>query len=266
MSTDPVITSPELQQCQQAFPPPAIIDVRRQPAFERDPAVIRGAIRRTPESIAEWIGAIEPWRPVVVYCVHGHEVSQNACAALRTAGLDARHLAGGLEGWREAGGAVAPYTAPSRWVTRERPKIDRIACPWLVRRFLDPSAEFFYVPNAQVRSFAAQQRATPYDVPDVEYSHAGPQCSFDAFIRIHGLADPALGDLAAIVRAADTGVLALAPQAPGLLAISLGLSQMTGDDHAMLRWGLMVYDALYAWCRAARGETHGWNPEALRVA
>ena len=266
MITDSAITSQELQQCQREFPPPAIIDVRRQPAFERDPSVIPGAIRRAPESISEWIGDVEPWRPTVVYCVHGHEVSQDACAALRAAGFKARHLTGGLEGWREAGGAVVPYGAPTRWVTRERPKIDRIACPWLVRRFLDPSAEFFYVPNAQVRTFAAEHRATPYDVPDVDYSHDGQHCSFDAFIRIHGLADPALADLAAIVRGADTDVLALAPQAPGLLAISLGLSKMVGDDHAMLRWGLLVYDALYAWCRAARGETHGCNPDALRVA
>jgi hypothetical protein len=151
-------------------------------------------------------------------------------------------------------------------VTRERPKIDRIACPWLIRRFIDPGAEFFYVPNAEVRSFALAHAATPYDVPDVPYSHVGAHCSFDAFIRLHDLDDAALNDLATIVRGADTGVPALAAEAPGLLAMSLGLSALIADDQAMLRWGLLFYDALYAWCRQARGETHGWNPGALRVA
>ncbi len=147
---------------------------------------------------------------------------------------------------------VAKYAPPTRWVTRARPKIDRIACPWLVRRFIDPSAEFFYVPSAEVRAFAAANAATPYDVPDVTYTHSGAQCSFDAFIRLHELSDPALADLATIVRAADTNALGLAPQAPGLLAVSLGLSASFADDHAMLRWGMLVYDALYASCRQAR--------------
>ena len=150
-------------------------------------------------------------------------------------------------------------------MTRERPKIDRIACPWLVRRFIDPAAEFFYVPTADVRAFARAHGATPYDIPDVEYSHDGPACSFDAFIRRHALADRALDRLATIVRGADTAALDLAPQAPGLLAASLGLSRMFADDQAMLRWGMLVYDALYAWCNDATGETHSWNPAPLRA-
>ncbi len=162
-------------------------------------------------------------------------------------------------------GALEEARTPTRWVTRARPKIDRIACPWLVRRFLDPSAEFFYVPTPEVLSFARTHSAEPYDVPDVTYSHSGAACSFDAFIRIHGLKDEALDDLARIVRAADTAALELAPQAPGLLAVSLGLSQMFADDLAMLRWGMLVYDALYAWCRQARGETHGWDPAKMRA-
>ena len=178
-------------------------------------------------------------------------------AALRRAGFDAAHLVGGIHAWREHGGAIAPHAPPSRWVTRARPKIDRIACPWLVRRFIDPSAEFFYVPGADVAAFAAANGATPYDVPGVAYTHDGPHCSFDAFIRLHALADPGLADLAVIVRAADTGTLPLAAQAPGLLAVSLGLSTMFADDHAMLRAGMLVYDALYAWCRQARAETRG---------
>ena len=185
---------------------------------------------------------------------------------LRARGFDARYVAGGLERWRAEGNATRPFAAPTRWVTRARPKIDRIACPWLIRRFIDPAAEFFYVPNAEVRAFAAAEGATPYDIPDVDYSHVGPECSFDAFIRRHELGHPALDELARIVRAADTSTLHLAAQAPGLLAASLGLSAMFADDHAMLKWGMLVYDSLYAWCRRSpsrQAETHGWYPEQL---
>ena len=197
--------------------------------------------------------------------MRGHEVGQDAAAALRARGSDARYLAGGFEQWRAEGNATKAFAAPTRWVTRARPKIDRIACPWLIRRFIDPSAEFFYVPNAEVRAFADANRATAYDVPDVPYSHVGAECSFDAFVRTHALSHPALGELARIVRAADTSALHLAPQAPGLLAASLGLSAMFADDHEMLKWGMLVYDSLYAWCRQAQTETHGWYPEKLRV-
>ena len=265
MSMTGVISPDQLQQRLGAFPPPALVDVRRQPAFAADPRVIPRATRRTPESIANWARDLEPWRPVVVYCVHGHEVSQNAAAFLNAAGYDARALEGGIEGWRAHGGATAAFAAPTRWVTRARPKIDRIACPWLIRRFIDPSAEFFYVPNQEVRAFAAANAATPYDIPDVTYSHVGPDCSFDAFVRIHELAHPALDALATIVRGADTSALHLAAQAPGLLATSLGLSAMFADDHAMLKWGMLVYDSLYAWSREAQTETHGWYPEKLSV-
>ncbi len=247
------------------FPPPQVLDVRRTPAFEGDPNVIPGSVRCTTEAVPGLVGMVEPWRPVVAVCRHGHEVSMDAATRLASAGYDARPLDGGIERWRAEGGSVVPWRAATRWVTRERPKIDRIACPWLVRRFVDPSARFFYVPNAEVRTFAAAHDATPYDIPDVDYSHRGDECSFDAFVRRHGLADPALATLASIVRGADTGALDLAAQAPGLLAVSLGLSRMIADDHAMLRFGMLVYDALYAWCREAAGEAHGWNPDALRV-
>jgi hypothetical protein len=149
-----------------------------------------------------------------------------------------------------------------KWVTRERPKIDRIACPWLIARFIDDEAEFLYVPADQVRKVAEETGAIPYDVPDVELSHVGELCSFDAFLEKYELDEPALGELAAIVRGADTGRLDLAPQAPGLLAISLGLSARFKDDHEMLRHGLVMYDALYAWLTQARDETHGWPPAA----
>lgn len=149
-----------------------------------------------------------------------------------------------------------------KWVTRERPKIDRIACPWLVARFVDKDPEFLYVPADKVRSTAAATGAIPYDVPDVELSHVGPLCSFDAFLAKYRLDDPALQDLAVIVRGADTGHPELAPQAAGLLAVSLGLSRVFADDHEMLKHGMVLYDALYAWCREGRGETHGWPPAA----
>ena len=135
-----------------------------------------------------------------------------------------------------------------KWVTRERPKIDRIACPWLITRFIDKDAEFLYVPADQVLAVAETSGATPYDIPDVEYSHVGALCSFDAFISKHNLTDPALLQLAVIVRGADTARLDIAPQAAGLLALSLGLSHNFADDHAMLAQGMVMYDALYAWC------------------
>jgi len=262
---DAAITPTELSHRLAAFPPPTLVDVRRQPAFDQDPSLIPAALRRLPDAVDAWAGALDPWRPVVVYCVRGHEVSQHAAAALRVRGLDARYLEGGVERWRADGRDTKPFAAPTRWVTRERPKIDRIACPWLVRRFIDPAAEFFYVPNAEVRAFAAARGATAYDIPDVDYSHVGPECSFDAFIRRHGLSHPALDEVAKIVRAADTSTLDRSAQAPGLLAASLGLSSMFADDHAMLKWGMLVYDSLYAWCRDAQAETHGWYPEKLRM-
>jgi len=143
-----------------------------------------------------------------------------------------------------------------KWVTRARPKIDRIACPWLIARFIDPAAEFLYVPADQVLKVAEETGATPYDIPGVEYGHVGELCSFDAFLRLHGLADPALQQLAVIVRGADTGRLDLAPQCAGLLAQSLGLSALHADDHAMLQQGMVMYDAYYAWLRHAQGESH----------
>lgn len=148
-----------------------------------------------------------------------------------------------------------------KWITRERPKIDRIACPWLIARFIDKQPEFLFVPTGDVLKMAAETGATPYDIPGVELTHVGELCSFDAFLRKYKLADPALQQLATIVRGADTSRLDLAPQAPGLMAISLGLSHNFPDDHEMLKHGLVMYDALYAWCRNCQKETHGWPPK-----
>jgi hypothetical protein len=148
-----------------------------------------------------------------------------------------------------------------KWVTREHPKIDRIACPWLVARFIDKAPEFLYVPPDRVLDTARETGAIPYDVPDVELSHVGEQCSFDAFLEKYRLDDPALRQLAVIVRGADTSRHDLTPQSAGLFAISLGLSANFPDDHEMLKHGLVLYDALYTWCRNLQAETHNWKPK-----
>ena len=147
-----------------------------------------------------------------------------------------------------------------KWVTRERPKIDRIACPWLIARFIDKAPEFLYVASADVLNVARETGAVPYDIPGVEMSHVGELCSFDAFLAKYELHDPALDQLAAIVRGADTSRLDLTPQSPGLYALSLGLSNLFADDHAMLAHGMVMYDALYAWCKSCQAESHNWPP------
>jgi hypothetical protein len=147
------------------------------------------------------------------------------------------------------------------WITRERPKIDRIACPWLIKRFVDGKAQFLFVPAAEVHETARRSGATPFDVEGVELTHDGPLCSFDAILSKYKLADPALAELATIVRGADTDRLVLAPQCAGLLAISLGLSRLFADDHEQLAHGMVMYDALFAWLKEARGERHDWNPQ-----
>ena len=149
-----------------------------------------------------------------------------------------------------------------KWITRERPKIDRVACPWLIARFIDASPEFVFVSASDVHRSAEELDAIPYDVADVELSHVGPLCSFDAFLAKYGLTDPCLQELAVIVRGADTDRHDLAPQCPGLFAISLGLSRVFQDDHEQLRHGFVIYDALYAWLKEGRGERHDWNPQA----
>jgi rhodanese-related sulfurtransferase len=243
-----------------------ILDVRRSAAFRNSGEMIKGALRRDPETVERWAQSLPAAGKVLVYCVHGHEVSQNVAKALNARGLDAAILEGGIEAWKAKGGALdhKPVAAATRWVTRERPKIDRIACPWLVSRFVDAEAEFLYVPAKDVREVAEAKGATPYDVADVHFTHDGDLCSFDAFIEHYGLAgDPALAQLATIVRGADTARLDLAPQAPGLLALSLGLSRCFRDDHEMLGHGMVVYDGLYAWCKNGKEESHTWNPGGL---
>ena len=259
---DASISAASLKQSVLGAEPPLVIDVRRNPRFLEAGDLIRGALRRDPERVEEWRKTLPKTASVVVYCVHGHEVSQNVAQA-----LGARYLEGGIEAWREGGGELfkKPRNSSSRWVTRERPKIDRIACPWLIRRFVDPDAEFLYVPTPEVRTTAEEKTAVPYDIPDVEFSHDGELCSFDAFLKkFHLEKDPALADLAVIVRGADTHRLDLAPQAAGLAAISLGLSRNFANDHEMLEHGMVMYDALYAWCKEGKNEIHTWNPALYR--
>jgi rhodanese-related sulfurtransferase len=261
------ITASELQGKLSGPKPPIVIDVRRRPAFATSIEMAGGALRRDPDQVSAWAKSLPAAGSVVVYCVHGHEVSQKTAAALARSGVQASYLEGGLEeGWKAVRGALdgKPANASTRWVTRERPKIDRIACPWLIARFVDPDAEFLYVPPKEVLAAAKDRDAVPYDVADVHFTHDGDLCSFDAFLRHYRLNDPALLELAAIVRGADTGRLQLAPQAPGLAAISLGLSRNFSDDHEMLRHGMVMYDALYTWCKEGKDELHTWNPQAYR--
>ena len=176
-------------------------------------------------------------------------------------GIGARYLEGGMDAWKAAQGPLdaKPAGRGTRWVTRERPKIDRIACPWLVARFIDRDAEFLYVPAPQVGEVAQAQEAVPYDVAGVHFTHEGERCSFDAFTRHYRLgSDPALERLALIVRAADTATLDRSQEAPGLLAISLVMSETIRDDILLLEQAMLVYDSLYAWCKIARDETHSW--------
>jgi len=146
-----------------------------------------------------------------------------------------------------------------KWITRERPKIDRIACPWLIRNFVDPQAEFIYMPKEAVFEKAAAMDAIPYDIPGAEYTHEGDRCTFDYIIKKHGLTDPAVLQIAEIVRGADTDRFDLAPQAAGLWAISAGLSHNFPNDHEMLAFGMKVYDALYSWAKYAQEERHTWK-------
>ena len=244
---------------------PVVIDVRRSAAFAADDRTIVGAIRRNPDEVQDWSRDLPPGRAAVVYCVHGHEASQGAASALKAAGVDARYLEHGIAGWAEHRLPMRGKrdTEPRSWVTRERPKIDRIACPWLIRRFIDPEASFLYVPTERVFDVARVTGAVAYDIPGAEpFSHDGELCSFDAFLKIYGIKDAALDDLAIIVRGADTARLELAPQSAGLLALSLGLSANFADDHAMLEHGLTMYDAFYAWCRSCQDEKHNWTPPA----
>ena len=243
---------------------PVIFDVREGADFAAKPRLIPGALRGDPNQVGEWGRTLPRTCAVVAYCKHGGKTSSAVADALNAMGYPAFILDGGIEAWITGGHptvkARADLNAPgaSRWVTRERPKIDRLACPWLVRRFIDPRASFFYTPAHQVRAESHALRAEPYDIADVTFSHRGTRCSFDAFLDEFDLHDPVIDQVANIVRAADTGELGQSREAPGLLAISLGMSANVRDDIVLLEQAMSVYDALYAWCKTARNETHSW--------
>jgi rhodanese-related sulfurtransferase len=245
---------------------PVIIDVRRRPVYEEAPTVLPGARWRPHLDSGSWAGEVPPGSDVVIYCVYGHNVSQLAAAELRARGISANFLQGGIAAWAEAGfpligksNFAPPESAvPSKWVTRWRPKIDRIACPWFIRRFVDPRARILYVEPAQVLSVAEELEATAFDIEGAPITHDGPRCSFDTLLDHFSIADKSLRLMADIVRGADTADFGLTPQSAGLLAVSLGLSAQCDDDQETLARGMTVYDALYAWANLARGETHNW--------
>ena len=250
---------------------PLVIDVRREEAFAVAPTRIAGALWRNHMKAAEWLPYLPAERGIVVYCTHGHNVSEIALARLTALGTDASILEGGIEAFAEAGGPLVTREAPglepglpqpSEWVTRARPKIDRIACPWFIRRFVDPLAVFHFVSAEWVKDVADETGGIPYDIEGVHYSHRGEDCTLDAMIAEFGLADPALLHLARIVRGADTARPDLEPQAAGLLAVSLGLSAIEQDDLLQLEKGMAIYDALHGWCRHATAETHNWPKAA----
>jgi len=245
---------------------PVMVDVRRDADFAGAKMLVAGAFHRSPDAVEEWQTDLPNGRQVVSYCEHGREVSQGVAAALRRMGVEANFLEGGIADWVEQGlptrRNIGP-PAPSKWVTREHPKIDRIACPWLIRRFIDPNAEFIYVPKDRVLAVAKRTGGTPYDIDGVEFTHEGERCSFDTILRIYEIRDRALDHLATIVRGADTSRHDLSPQCGGLFAISLGLSANFPDDHEMLKHGIVTYDALYTWCRSLQAETHNWPARAV---
>lgn len=245
---------------------PLVIDVRTDEDFAADPRLIPAAIRRAHGDVADWAGRFAG-RQTVVLCHQGRKLSEGVAAWLRRAGAaSSQVLAGGHVAWAQAGLPLVPVAKlPPRdaqgrtvWVTRARPKVDRIACPWLIRRFVDPDAVFLFVTPAEVAGVAEKFGGAPFDIEDVFWSHRGERCTFDVMIEEFDLRVGALERLAAIVRGADTGRLDLAPEAAGLLAASLGLSRMFSDDLAQLDAGMTLYDALYRWARDATDETHGW--------
>jgi rhodanese-related sulfurtransferase len=273
MSASFSISSSELWNRIGAGDAPRIIDARRRDVYETAPGLLPGSTWHDPDTAAEWISAVDSSRPIVVACKAGHELSQMIAARLRAQGVEASVLADGYAAWTAAGLPMVTKSAldrfaprrPSLWVTRRRPKIDRIACPWLIRRFIDPDARILFVEPPDVPAVAREAGAIPFDIDGVEISHEGERCSFDTMLRLFGLeSGPSLTRLALIVRGADTARHDLAPEASGLHAISLGLSALAGDDdHALLERGFMVYDGLFAYLRFASQERHNWPAKAV---
>lgn len=251
---------------------PVLIDVRLDEDVAADPFLIPGAFCHPFSDVTSLVPELRG-KNTVVYCQKGLKISQGVAALLRAEGISAEGLEGGQFAWRDAGKPMVPLAKlPPRdasgrtlWVTRHRPKIDRIACPWLIRRFVDPRARFLFVAPAQVLNVAERFGATPFDVEDVFWSHRGETCTFDTMVTEFGLSHPALDRLARIVRGADTNAHDLAPEAAGLLAVSLGLSRLFRDDLEQLEAGMLIYDSFYRWARDATEEGHDWPAASVRT-
>ena len=244
---------------------PAVADVRIDDDYRTDPRLLPGSVRRDYQATEQW-GPHYRGKSVIVVCQKGQKLSEGTAAWLRHGGIEAQTLEGGFEAWKKAGEPlVRTDKLPPRdehgrtvWVTRTRPKVDRIACPWLIRRFIDPEAVFLFVQPSEVAAVAERFQATPFDIEGVFWSHRGETCTFDTMIEEFGLKSEPLLQLAEIVRGADTGRPDLPPQSAGLLAASLGYSRMYRDDLPQLDAAMALYDAFYRWCRDASEETHNW--------
>ncbi len=244
---------------------PAIVDVRLPEDLAADPRLIPSAFHRSHDLFDPAPDRLRGQR-VVVVCTAGRKLSEGVAALLRAQGIAAEGLEGGSRAWAAAGLPMVPLAAlppTNLWVTRHRPKIDRIACPWLIRRFVDPTARFLFVAPAEVPAVAERFNATAFDIEGAFWSHRGDLCTFDTMTREFGLASDALNRLALVVRAADTDRHHLSPQAAGLLALSVGLSRQYRDDLEQLQAGMALYDALYRWARDGHDEGHDWPAARL---
>ena len=277
MPAPDTITAPQLSRLVGLPDAPVLLDVRTDEDYAADPRLLPASSRRDARTVTNWAGGYAG-RSVVIVCRRGLKLSQGAAAWLRHHGAKAEVLEGGFEAWAAGGGnpllrpdRIPPRDARGRtvWVTRSRPKIDRIACPWLIRRFVDPGAVFLFVAPSEVTAVAERFGAAPFDIEGVFWSHRGEGCTFDAMVEEFGLRSEALSRLALIVRGADTARLDLAPQSAGLLAASLGFSRMFRDDLPQLDAAMALYDAFYRWSRDAVAETHDWpssTPASGRTA
>lgn len=250
---------------------PVLIDVRIDEDFERDPRIIPASLRISHHDEGA-LAQFSNQQQVIVACEKGLKLSEGTSALLRHLGVNAMSLEGGVAAWREAGLPMVPWAivprhnnGKTRWVTRHRPKIDRIACPWLIKRFVDREAVFMFVTPDQVDGVADRFNATPFDMDSGFWTHEGQNCTFDKMLHEFGLTSEPLLRLADIVRCADTNRLADNPQAAGLLAISLGLSRQYSSDLEQLEAGLGIYDALYRWCRDATDEEHAWPAKRAKT-
>lgn len=258
------ITVPQLNRLIGTPECPRIVDVCIDPDFDDDPFFIPTSVRHSHQDAPGLMHQNSVQKTVIV-CQKGKKLSQGLAAWLRSAGQSAEYLAGGKQAWRAAEDTAclpadrlpAPIHGSTLWVTRQRPKLDRVACPWLIRRFIDPAARFLFVGSAEVLDVAERFGATAFDVEGAPFAHQGDRCSFDAILAAFGLNTPALNRMADIIRAADTGHSERVPQSAGLLALSIGLSRQYRDDTAQLEAGMSLYDALYRWARDGYEETHG---------